>query len=74
VPTPNLLEQTSHSDPFSSWDDTFGSEYTDSQRRSLVYKHSKEVIECLRRVTSGDAVKGKQLVELLSALEMFFVS
>jgi len=63
-PVPGLLEQASHSNPFE--DAILGIGYNDTQRRSLVYKHTNKVAGYIRQVTGNDSVKAKQLVELLS--------
>lgn len=39
---------------------------TKSQKRSLVYKHLSKLVQSLRKITGGDAMKAKELSELLA--------
>lgn len=40
--------------------------HTKSQKKSLMYKHSMRLLNALRKITNGDALKAKALSELLA--------
>lgn len=42
-----------------------GTGYTERQKKSMIYRHLSKLLVALRKITGGDAVKGRQLSELL---------
>lgn len=68
--TEPVLQQASHAERLEEsedWISTVGMGYKKgSQQTSLIYKHLSKLIVALRSITGGDAMKAKQLSELLS--------
>lgn len=64
-----MLKQTSHAQKLEDnpeWGLILGLGYnTSAQKQSLVYKHLRKLVDSLRVITAGDALKAKQLAEML---------
>lgn len=66
--TAPALKQAAHSDCFEhnpEWSIIIGLGYSDAQRRTLIYKHLRKLLEEMRRITNGDALKAKELSDLM---------
>ena len=65
-----ILKQAAHAEALEAhpeWQAIVGVGYREDQRRSLIYQHLGKLLTELRRITGGDATKGKQLSDLLFA-------
>ena len=65
-----ILKQAAHAEALEAhpeWQEIVGYGYREDQRRSLIYQHLGKLLTELRRITGGDATKGKQLSDLLFA-------
>lgn len=47
------------------WAVILGLGYTDNQRRNLIYQHLGKLVNELRHITGGDALKAKQLADMM---------
>lgn len=68
IKTTPILKEAVHADRIENdpeWALIIGLGYNDKQRRNLVYVHLKKLRDELRRITGGDALKAKQLSDLL---------
>lgn len=63
-----LLKEAAHAKKLEEnpeWALILGLGYKDSQKRNLIYQHLKKLLYELRRITNGDAMKAKELSDLL---------
>ena len=63
-----ILKEASHAKRLEEnpeWALILGLGYNDGQKRNLIYQHLGKMLTELRRVTGGDALKAKQLSDLL---------
>ena len=71
VESPPILKQAAHAEALEAhpeWQAIVGVGYREDQRRSLIYQHLGKLLTELRRVTGGDALKAKQLADLLDKM------
>ena len=63
-----ILKEAAHAKQLEDnpeWALVLGLGYNDTQRRNLIYQHLGKMLTELRRITGGDALKAKQLSDLL---------
>lgn len=63
-----VLKEATHArqlEEHPEWALILGLGYNEQQRKNLVYKHLHKLLAELRRITGGDAMKAKQLADLL---------
>lgn len=68
IQTEPILKEAAHAKRLEQnpeWALILGLGYNDGQKRNLIYQHLGKMLTELRRVTGGDALKAKQLADLL---------